>query len=190
VPELAVKIAQNTDAHVSINRTPYFFGLRLGVAERALAVAIRRRASSRSGLVCWIISFSRLPVIFAGTPASGRGGPAAERRRLDFFIDLSRGPSRNAADLRESDQLLETGGDFGAPQPRQRDQDIGDIGIEVVGRREGPRSFGFIVEKRVIAAVVVAVGGEQIEDGATEAFARLFRAPRVRADRMNSSLSI
>jgi len=68
-------------------------------------------------------------------------------------------------------QLLETRWDFGAPQPRRHNQDIGDIGIEVVGRREGPRSVGFVVEKSVIAAVVVAIGGEQIEDGAPEAFA-------------------
>ena len=69
VPKFPVKIPQNTDAHFSINRTVYLFGLRFGVAERALAVATKRRASSRSGLVCWIISLSQIPVIFSGTPA-------------------------------------------------------------------------------------------------------------------------
>ena len=69
VPELAVKIVQDTDARFSIYRTVYFFGLRFGVAGRALVVAPGRRESSRSGLVCWIISFSRIPVIFSGTPA-------------------------------------------------------------------------------------------------------------------------
>jgi hypothetical protein len=69
VPVLAVKIAQDTDANFLIDRTVYFFGLRFGLAERALAVATERRASSRSGLVCWIISCSQTAVIFAGTPA-------------------------------------------------------------------------------------------------------------------------
>jgi len=60
---------RDRDARFSIYRTVYFFGLRFGVAERALVVASGRRESSRSSLVCWIISFSQIPVIFFGTPA-------------------------------------------------------------------------------------------------------------------------
>ena len=61
--------SQDVDAHFSINRTGYFFGLCFGVAERALVVVAGRRASSRSSFVCWIISFSQMPVILSGTPA-------------------------------------------------------------------------------------------------------------------------
>jgi len=89
MPELAVKIAQNTDAHFSINRWLFFrASLRrrrtwLGSCERAPCVLPQRLG---------LLDHFFLPDtgdFFRDTGVSGSGAPAAERRRLDFLIDRS-----------------------------------------------------------------------------------------------------
>ena len=116
------------------------------------------------------------------TGLSRRRPPTPEGGRLDLSVDLAGHLSRDTADFRQAEQGRELGGYLRAAEPMQRNQDIVDTGIEIESGRQRPGSHFLIVEKNMVAAVIVAIRREQVEYSAPEAFDRLLRSAQPAAE--------